>query len=649
MITKVFKQIFYLSILCLFFGSSLISCESDSFDHQPQQDGFILSFTLNGHKAEINQETGEIIINLPYEEDITNLSPKITLSTDASILPSVETTMDFSSPVRFTVKSKDGSLMKEYTVVVKQLLDAIQAFQVETNGDKYLSIIDHEEGKINVYLPGHVTDWSQLKSLITLPEGASISPANGTVMNLSKGRTFLFTVKYQGTSKAYRVSAVETPAPTIESITAGDAIGEIDQQAKTISFSFSPDLDITNLQPTIELKDAFNSAQVVEPIDFMKGTDFSKLTQIKIRSEISGEAIYSVSHTRNIIINYFAVDINGRLFEGKIDNDNMSIQLDVPFFADITNLKAVINANTTMATVSPASGTILDFSNQQTYTINYPGYNKSYTVDVTYIPAKTGFLTDKKDAISISNGNERKAYNWFINNVDNGECVSMQDIKNGTVDLNFYKVLWWQYDDNTKLPQIALDCADKIKEFHQKGHQLFLSTYAVQYIKELGIQKDGGGPTTVGVRIHKPAYASGLNIDMYQNHPIFNGPNSLIISSNTGDKRLLLMSQNVQRQEHHAIWVMKLAVNGGTYDGIVDWRTKTGGIDLAGREWQTDRADYVDMAEFPKNNKGEKEGTVLCLGSPMYEWDVDDTAVNQYHSNIENLTKNCISYLENQY
>jgi hypothetical protein len=76
----------------------------------------ILSMTLSGQEATIDEEANSITVELPYGTDATALTPEFSISEGATISP--EGAQDFSSPVTYTVTGVDGTTTATYTVSV---------------------------------------------------------------------------------------------------------------------------------------------------------------------------------------------------------------------------------------------------------------------------------------------------------------------------------------------------------------------------------------------------------------------------------------------------------------------------------------------------------------------------------------------------
>lgn len=69
-------------------------------------------------KGQVNQETREIVLEVPYGTDITNLSPEVIISPNASLSPASGVPKNFTNPVVYKITAQDGS-SQDYKVSVK--------------------------------------------------------------------------------------------------------------------------------------------------------------------------------------------------------------------------------------------------------------------------------------------------------------------------------------------------------------------------------------------------------------------------------------------------------------------------------------------------------------------------------------------------
>ena len=85
----------------------------------------------------------------------------------------------------------------------------------------------------------------------------------------------------------------------------------------------------------------------------------------------------TVAHD-NVVFQSFTLDIK---YQGTIDNEARTILVFVPLEADVTSMLATYTVNEG-TTVTPESGSTLDFSNPVTFTATYRSAVIDYTVAV---------------------------------------------------------------------------------------------------------------------------------------------------------------------------------------------------------------------------------------------------------------------------
>ncbi len=131
-----------------------------AMDSQNQNDGYpvigklekiknynaaITAFSLNGRLGVIDQEAGTITVMLPYNTNLTALTPTIVMTDGASVTP--EGAKDFTEPVKYTVTSEDGSYAKVYTVKVQTAASAegFSFFRVRFNVSNEELVLDEND------------------------------------------------------------------------------------------------------------------------------------------------------------------------------------------------------------------------------------------------------------------------------------------------------------------------------------------------------------------------------------------------------------------------------------------------------------------------------------------------------------------------
>jgi hypothetical protein len=77
----------------------------------------ITAFSIGGVAGTINETNHTIAVTLPYGTDVASLTPTITVSDKANVLPASGTVQNFTSPVAYTVTAENGT-SQSYIVTV---------------------------------------------------------------------------------------------------------------------------------------------------------------------------------------------------------------------------------------------------------------------------------------------------------------------------------------------------------------------------------------------------------------------------------------------------------------------------------------------------------------------------------------------------
>lgn len=632
------RSIAWVLLLSLIFTS----CSSEKYNDQYLGDE-IVSLTLNHQfKGEIDRENNKIEAYVPFGTDLSALRVDLYLSRNAVSTPESGEIVDFTAPVTFTVTGENGST-RNYEVEVKWIENVIEKFYVEIEGERYNGIIDNEENTILMLFPKSINDLTEVKPTVVIPEGAEVSPESGEAIDLTPDKTHEYVVTYAGSKRSYVVSSEYADVAKIESFVVDGQEAVIDHKERVVRLGVKPGTDLTSITPEVELSPI--DARILKP-ESLTGLDFSQgAITFELESKIGGNSTYTVYVIEDVSITTFDLLKGDYIYKGRVDRAEAKIVVELPYGMDQREFSIAYKLSSDEAELTPGDTDVeIDFTTEQTFVVSQSGIENEYRVSVENGAPRVAFLSLWEGAKKINNIDEQTAYNWFKENQENGEFLSFSDIEGG-LDPSFYKVIWWHNDENINLPQIAIDMLPNLKAYYEDGGALFLSTFAVQYIEGLGVPFDGKAPDVKGQNEAPVQHEHGWGISLmgYEEHKIFGG----LDIWNFGDgPRLYLVADNTWRMEKANLWTI-----GGEYKNIDDWRTKTGGIDLGGAEWDPARTAMVSMVEFPKNNRGLNEGAVVCLGPAAYDWHVDkpEDVPNGFQKNIEQLTRNVIKYLfENQ-
>ena len=252
------------------------------------------------------------------------------------------------------------------------------------------------------------------------------------------------------------------------------------------------------------------------------------------------------------------------------------------------------------------------------------------------------FVGTANSASAIADEDEKTAYTWLTENYDTAKYISFSDIKDGKVNLNDYKVIWWHWDNNKELPAEAKADAvvNKMKQFYAAGGSFLLSSWAVQYVVDLGIALDGKVVNNMWGEGNTPFAIGddwGICYKGNESHPLFKGLNK---KTGTNDVAFLL-SKGVKAKAHNALWNFEW---GDYANNVAGWQTASGAKLLASFHWN----DAMNRAAIFEYTKRGNAGRTICIGIEGYDWyNEDNSPANTYKSNIELLTANALEYLAN--
>ena len=410
-------------------------------------------------------------------------------------------------------------------------------------------------------------------------------------------------------------------------------------------------IDNSNKTVVIEVPVAYNTeAMKITAMEISEGAEasmkvgdvvnFSFPQTIKVTN---GDAFFeytvTVKHDEAKITS-FKLNDN---YTGIIDEENLSIQVRVPTSVNIKSLIPTIET-TEGATVTPASGQAVDFTNPVEFTVNYGSATSTYTVTVVQSDSPLAVYVGLASSIDELNPEEKEAATWMLKNISNSEYLSFDDVRTGRVNLSGRKVMWWhlhvyggignEATFNEKASS-AIQAVAKMKDFYENGGSLLLTRFATYYAAKLDVTKDGkvpnnswGGTETSGETVTGPW---SFFITNHKDHPLYVG-----ITTETIDGKPAIYTCDTgynitnSTSQWHIGW--------DDYANLSTWETNHGATSLG---YGGDGA--VVVWEYPSNTSS---GRVLCIGSGCYDWySPTDASGDQYHKNVEKLTQNAIEYL----
>lgn len=418
----------------------------------------------------------------------------------------------------------------------------------------------------------------------------------------------------------------------IESIKISGETGLIDNYAHTISVEMPVGTDLTSLKvDEIKLSDGASC-------DYPAGLVFNGTMPRSIHvvnGDVSTDYSLSVTHDN---VEFYSFTVNG-LYAGRIDNIARTISVFVPLTTDVTEMSVTYTVNN-QTTVTPSSGTMVDFTEPVEFKAIHRSAEVIYTVsviknDMSQAPkAFVGFASTVEGL-----GNESKAAcRWMLENIPNSTFLSLQDVLDGKVKLDDYTMVWAHFDFTEDWPSVLWDSRELFSGYWQRGGSILASRDGARYINDVWcIALDQQSPNNRfgGTDYQTLDYDLGFTVKGHEDHAIFTG---LVPDENN---RILMKSAGCGSSNRTLQWM----ADWDPYFTITGWREKTGGVELASS--QDYNENCVTIAEFPAREvvKGMISGKVIVIGTPAFEWHDPNNAENPYEGNLIQFTNNVINYL----
>lgn len=417
----------------------------------------------------------------------------------------------------------------------------------------------------------------------------------------------------------------------VESVTISGFDGVIDHTAKVISVNVSTDVDLTALRV-----DAITLSRGAS-CDYPVGTLFDGTVPRAIKvvnGNVFSSYTLSVKHDN---VEFLTFVLNGK-YSATIDNLARTIQCFVPMEADVTAMQVSYTVNEG-TTVTPESGSLLDFSQPVVFTATQRTAVVEYTVTVVQddmSQAPKAFIGNASSVEGL--GDEAKAAcRWMLENVPNSRYITIQDIIDGRVKLDDFTMIWCHFDW-TDWPSTLWDSRDFFNSYWLHGGAILASRDGARYINDVWrIARDQQSPNNMfgGDSFETLTDDLGFTITGHESHPLYEG-----LTPDT-DGRIILLAKGCSNTNRTLQW----GVDWDPYGSMAGWEERTGAKALAsGDSYDINR---VTIAEFEPYEalKGFTSGRVITIGTPSYEWYDRNGADNPYRSNMINMTKNAINYL----
>ena len=391
-----------------------------------------------------------------------------------------------------------------------------------------------------------------------------------------------------------------------------------------------PEIYDTRLMTVSEIvasKGAEISIKVGDKINF----SFPQSIRVK-----NGDAFFdynvNVKHDEAKILSF---KLNG-LYNGEINDETSIIKVYVPLNTDLSAMSVEFSVNEGTKT-SIKNNDIIDFTSVVELRVEYKTSIKVYKIYVeeSEMSQEPKAFVGRENSIDELSPEAKAAAEWMINNIPNSVYISLNDVKNETIHLEDYKMIWCHFDW-TDWPSLLWDTRDFIYNYWNSGGNILASRDGARYINDVWrISKNQKEPNNIfggdeSVRLDNNI---GFSVKGYSNHEIYH---NIEVDE---DDIIMLRSAGCYSTNRTLQW----GVDWDPYYGIEGWKEQTGAIPLASSDpYDINR---VTIAEFIPRVIGQKtSGKVITVGTPAFEWK-DADINNQYFSNMEILTKNMINYL----
>jgi len=338
-----------------------------------------------------------ISIEVPYNTNVTELIPIITVSEDAKITPKSGEVNDFSNEVNYKVIAQNGS-ERNYTVkvtIAKEMDKSISSFRFEKLKSAASGQIDEKNRTITITVP-YGTNVTKLVPAITIPDKTEITPKSGQTQNFSEPVVYTVTA-YDGTTREYTVYVKKTlnSAKSITSFSFPEfdppAEGSISDKSKTIAVTVPYGTNVTSLKASFTTSpEAIVKIGKVTQVSGETENDFTKPVTYTVAAQDGSVRDYTVTVTVALsnekLMKEFGFAVPKAA--GIIDEDSRNISIKVPYNTELNGLKAVFgssdNSIVRIGEVEQKSGeTANDFRNSVTYiVVAQDGSIRDYNVTV---------------------------------------------------------------------------------------------------------------------------------------------------------------------------------------------------------------------------------------------------------------------------
>ena len=363
-----------------------------------------------------------------------------------------------------------------------------------------------------------------------------------------------------------------------------------------------------------------------------------------VNGDVYMDFAVSVEHDAARIL---SLRLNGT-YTGVIDEASRTVTVRVPTSVDVTSMTVDITLNDG-AVVSPASGTVHDFTSPVEFTVTKGTATAVYTVTVLKTDNPSALYVGLAATLDGLNPEEKMAAQWMIDNVSNSQYASFDDIAAGSIDLSECEVIWWHLhidggiDNKEKFENAApaaLTALQTMKDWWHAGGNFLLTRYGTYYAAYLGATADNNIPNNCWGQSEETGEITtgpwSFFIQGHEMHPLYAGT---ITGTDEGSGNPIVYTCDTGYRITNSTAQWHIGTDWGGYADLATWRSATGATDLG---YGGDGA--VVAWEFPAT---ADHGGILCIGSGCYDWYAHgiDISGDLYHGNMATMTGNAFDYL----
>jgi len=330
------------------------------------------SFSEETRPPIIDESRSVISAEVEYGTDLTRLTPAISLSYGATVIPGKDIANDFTSPAIYTVIAEDNMAIDDWIITVGMApaaneTDILTFVLGEQSGP---AVIDTNNHTIRIEVVKH-SDLSKLTPAISISPGANLELASGVTQDFTNDVIYSVTAEDGTTIQKWTVSVTGIPLNIQTDIQtfklneeASPAI--IDSNNHTVVVSVPYGTVVSALVPEITVSDG---ATIVP--DSGVTMNFSNAVIYKVTAE-DGITVQDWEVTIQILPNtehdIVSFSVPEQKAPSSIDAINHAVKIQVVKGTNISALTPTISVSPG-ATIERPSGVTQDFTNNVLYIV----------------------------------------------------------------------------------------------------------------------------------------------------------------------------------------------------------------------------------------------------------------------------------------